>query len=100
MNQGSKIAGTDPRNDSTSVISGVDSIINTNHEILSALEKQTEILGARLEPVRCSSPDVQDSDSVAVTPAASILSKRLFEETYRLRALSDTISRIIRELDI
>lgn len=80
--------------------SSVDLVVVTNEELLSALEKQVEMMNHRLEPVsaRYSEPE---SDKAGEGPRGdSPLAQKLLSQTYRMRNLSDQLSRMTRELEI
>lgn len=81
-------------------VSNIDAIVAGNEELISALEKQVEVLSNRLEPVSARYPEGDKAETESGLRGESSLAQKLAKETYRLRNLSDRISRMTRELEI
>lgn len=79
----------------------VDNAVAGNEELVSAIEKQVEVLYSRLTPVSSRVPTEGTTDeAVAGVRGNSPLVEKLASETYRLRNISDRLSSITRELEI
>lgn len=81
-------------------VSNIDSIVAGNEELLSALEKQVEVLSNRLEPVSVRYPEGDRAETEAGIRGESPLAQKLASQTYRMRSLSDRVSRMTRELEV
>jgi len=91
---------TEAKNIAQRDVSNIDAIIAGNEELLSAVEKQVEVLSNRLEPVSARYPEADKAETEAGVRGESSLAQKLAKETYRLRNLSDRLSRMTRELEV
>lgn len=90
------------RNSATSKaleISPVDSALNQNDELISAIEKQVEVLGSRLTKVSNVVPEDPGDDTAGVRGNSDLVST-IGSHGHRLSKVSNTLSRLTRNLEI
>jgi len=80
-------------------ISPLESTINRNDELLSAIEKQLEVLESRLIVVSSNTPDESGEDATTSCGISTTVSL-LGSHGHRLSKISNTISRLTRNLEI
>ena len=80
--------------------SPVSEAMDRNSELISAIEKQVEVLAARLEHVSSSEPSAP-GDSKSLSPRGnSSLANRIHSQGSQLSDISDRLSYITRILEV